>query len=91
VKVQRLYDVNWRELQHVAFGWLTALDHQLRPAQYVATVAVLFLAVCERFKLEPRRVLEVTERIMRHARDGKGSTELRAMRTYLREELKDDD
>jgi hypothetical protein len=54
----------------------------------VAAVATLFLIICKRYRVDVRRVLETTDRIVRDAQETH-PVEMRAMARYLREELPD--
>ena len=90
MRLDRLYDVTWADLRLVAYNWIDRLDKQKirRPADIVAGLGVLFLLVCERYDLDPREALVVSDRILRRA------TEVtpmypRAMRAYLRHEVPD--
>lgn len=87
----RLYDLRWREIRQVAFSWIDQLDRiaHKRPAQVVGGLAVVFLLVCERFKADPRRVLETAERILRRAQDTEPMYP-GAIRDYLRSEMPND-
>ena len=85
----KLYEFNWRSLQHVAFGWLDGLADHIKPQEFILTTAILFLLVCRRYRLDARAVLDTAARVIKLAADNYGSLELRAIRTYLKEELRD--
>lgn len=90
MRLERLYDVQWRVVKQATMGWLKQLDDiKIRnPAQVVTAVAVLFLLTCERFGLRPSEVLTVADRVVRRATDVDPQYP-RAVREYLREELSD--
>jgi len=88
VNLDKLYDLTAVGIKTTALLMLTRAQKE-RPAQITAAIATLFLAVCRRYRIEPRRVLEVTDRIMRDAQE-KHPVEMRAMARYLKEELPDD-
>lgn len=71
--------------QQVAFKALDALQGSLAGQQAAAT-AMLFLLVCQRYRLDPREVLWKGERVLRDAlTEGRGEY-VRAIKTYLKEE-----
>ena len=84
----RLYDVQWALVKQVSFAYLTQLDKiKIRnPSQVVVGIAVLFLLVCERFRLDPPRVLETAGRVLRRARDVEPQYP-RGIAEYLQKEL----
>jgi hypothetical protein len=86
MRLDRLYDVRWSEVRHIAFAWLNALQDKHTPRDQVIATAINFLLICKRFGLEPRRVLEVADRVIRHARDTK-SRYIEAIELYMRNEL----
>jgi len=90
MRYDRLYDVRWRWIKQVSFAYLDTLDKisHKTPAQVVSGVAVLFLLVCERFELDPRRVLETADRILRRARDVEPMYP-RGIAEYLTRELRE--
>lgn len=87
----RLYDVNWHLLRHVTFGWIDRLDKvkQKTPADIVMAAAINLLLICERFGLDPRRVMDTADRVVRRARDVAPQYP-RAIEQYLKEELRDE-
>lgn len=87
MKIDRMYNVDVEEVNHAAFRVLHHVQQLPTPA-LVTGVAWLFLSVCERYGLEPRRVLEVSERVRRDALDRR-PVQARAIRRFLREELSD--
>lgn len=91
MRIQDLYDVSWRHIRQVSFAWIDFYGKLLakgeaRPRDLVQGVAVLFLLVCARFKLEPREVLETASRVIRYAKDTEPQY-VRGIEAYLREEL----
>lgn len=87
----RLYDVKWRLVKQASFAYIDMMDRTgLRntPNMVVIGVSVLFLLVCERFKLEPRRVLETADRVLRRAREVEPQFP-RGIAEYLAKELPD--
>lgn len=87
MRIDRLYDVKWRDVKLAAMGWLNQVQYTA-PADQVIALAVTFLLICERFKLEPRRVLEASERVLRRAIELEPHYP-RAIKAYLREEIPD--
>lgn len=86
----RLYDVQWRQVKQAAFAWIDSLQRlkHTAPVQVVTGTALNFLLVCERFKLNPRRVLETADKVLRRAREADPQYP-RAIAQYLKEELRD--
>ncbi len=87
LRLDTLYDVKVYDLKQVIFHVTNTLSTHT-PAQIVAGVGALFLLLCKRYGVEPRRVLEANERMMRDAQDNH-PVEMRAIKTYLREDLAD--
>lgn len=84
---ERLYSARWADVRRTAFGWLDRIQHQrLRPSAAVAGLGVTFILICDRFKLDPRRVLEVADRMIRRADDTEPQY-TRAIREYMRREM----
>lgn len=87
LRMDRLYDASFNKLRKGIYAWVHAQVRE-RPENTVAAAAAMFLLLCQRYKLSPRRVLDVSERVLRDASD-RQPVELRAMRRLLREELPD--
>lgn len=87
----RLYDVHWNVTRHVLMAWFTAMDNSKlrRPVDVVMASATVFLLVCERFNLNPRRVLDTADRVIRRARDHQPQY-VRGAEEYLRKEVPND-
>ena len=85
--ITKLYDLTAIGIKNTSVRMLGTVQKE-RPEQVVAAVATLFLAVCKRYRVDVRHVLDVTYRIIRDAQD-KHPAEMRAMARYLREELPD--
>ena len=87
----RLYDVRWDFLKLVTFQWISTLDKMKHKsaADVVTATAVTLLLVCRRFGLEPRRVMDTAERIVRRAEDVNPQYP-RAISQYLAEEFTDE-
>ena len=83
--LSRVYDVKAKTLRDVALRAIGALQKE-RPEALVAGLATLFVALCERYRVDPRAALEATERVRRGAKD-LHPVAMRALNTYLREEL----
>ena len=92
MKHDRLYDIQWKAIREVSFSYIDRVDKLgvKSPQQVVGGIGVLFLLVCERFRLDPRRVLETSDRILRRARDVEPAVP-RAIAGFLRNELVDYD
>jgi hypothetical protein len=82
-----LYNTDPRDMKDVALKCCGVLQ-RTRASVVVGGVACFFLGICRRFKMDPRCVLDITDRVMRDATD-KHPVEMRALATYLREELND--
>jgi len=82
MRLDHIYSVDLSQVRHSIAAWLGGADRR-GPEAHVAAAAVALIAICERFKMKPRPVLEAAERIMR---DG-NPVEVRALRMYLKEEL----
>jgi hypothetical protein len=87
VDIQKLYNVTPRAMKDVALKCCGVLQRS-QGETVVAGVACFFLAICKRYDMDVRRVLDVTDRVIRDAQD-KDPVEMRALATYLREELND--
>ena len=85
LNIDKLYDLTAHGIRECSMRVLTHLQKE-KPEAAVGAVAVLLLMICERYFVDVRRVLEVTDRIIRDARE-KHPVEMRAMSRYLREEL----
>jgi hypothetical protein len=90
MRYDKLYDVDWHLLRHVTFGWIDAIGRIKRasPADVVVAAAINLLLVCERFKLNPRRVMDTADRVVRRARDVAPQYP-RAIEQFLNEEFQD--
>lgn len=87
VRLDRLYDIDFEDVANGALHINTKLT-KFSPAAYLGTLAAMFLLVCERLKVDPRRVLETTDRVLRRALD-RQPVKVRAVRRWLREEIPD--
>lgn len=85
--ITKLYDLTTVGLRDCTIRATMAVQNE-KPEAIVATFATVLIMICERFRVDVRRVLEVTDRVIRDARD-KHPVEMRAMDRYLREELPD--
>lgn len=85
-----LFAVRWHFVKQVCQQWLDSLDRVKYniPAQVVMANAVIFLLTCERFKLNPREVLDIADTVIRKSFDI-DPRYVRGIREYLKEELKD--
>lgn len=85
-----LFNIQWRYVKQVCQQWLDSLDRVgfKIPAQVVMASAILFLLQCERFKLNPREVLDIADLVIRKSYD-LDPRYVRGIRQYLKEELKD--
>lgn len=78
-------------MKQASFAYIDMLDRTKltkTPNMVVMGVAVLFLLVCERFKLEPREVLDTAARVLRRAREVEPQYP-RGISEYLHKELPD--
>jgi len=92
MRYDRLYDVDWHILRHVTFSWIDTFGRikKTRPADIVVAAAINLILICERFKLDPRRVMDTADRVVRRARDVAPQYP-RAIEQFLREEFTDAD
>ena len=67
--IHRIYGTDFRRAKHAAIRVMDKLQTKNKPEEIVSALGILFLAVCARFDVSPRRVLEAAERIKRDARD----------------------
>ena len=91
MRIQDLYDVRWGEVSRLAYAYLTNFDQKFGkdeagPKDLVTGIAVLFILLCKRFNLDPRRVLETTDRVIRRAKDVEPQY-VGAISMYLEREL----
>jgi hypothetical protein len=87
LNLTKLYDLTALGTKDTTMKLLGTLQSE-RPEAVVAAVATLFLIICKRYRVDVRRVLETTDRIVRDAQETH-PVEMRAMARYLREELPD--
>jgi len=91
MKLQDLYHLRWRYVQRACLSYLCGLDdlgYKPAPADLVGSVGIMFLLSCERFKLDPREVLNVCDRILKDATQNDPNAP-RGLREYLKKELRD--
>lgn len=86
LNITKLYDLTSHGIRELCMKMLLRLQKE-QPSAVVGGIAALFLMICDRYAVDPRRVLEITDRVLRDARD-KHPVEMRAMARYIREELK---
>lgn len=67
----KLYGVAWKDIRQNAMTYVTMLDKikHKRPEQVLMGLAILTILACRRFKVDPRRLLETAERVLRFAED----------------------
>jgi hypothetical protein len=82
-----LASTRWFDIKQTAFAWIDAVS-RFRPETAVVGLGVVFLLTCRRFGVEPRRVLEVSERALRRSSDVEPQY-AQAISEYLRRELRD--
>lgn len=87
MRLDTLYDIDFKRVRDGLLDVNTKLTH-FKSAEYMTTIAAMFLLLCERFSVDPRKALEVADRVLRRASD-RNPVELRAVRRYLREEIKE--
>jgi len=87
----RLYDVKWALLRHASFAWIDSMDRlkMRHPADVVMATAVCLILICQRFGLEPRRVMDTADRVLRRAKDVTPQYP-RAIEHWLKEEFSDE-
>ncbi len=86
MRLDKLYELDVLQFKDAALAAMTVWQ-RFQPEYLVAAAATLFLYVCAHVRLDPRRVLEASERVLRGAKE-KHPVEFRALATYLREEVK---
>lgn len=84
MRVSRIGDVNVRAVSRTAFDVLHNIQRH-PPNEQVAGIAWLFLLACKNYNLDPRRVLEYTDNILRRALDVEPDYP-RAVIQYMRNE-----
>lgn len=92
MKLQDLYNVRWTFIKRTTFAWFTMLDklgYRPGPKDVVAASGMTFLFVCERFKVDPREVLNVCDRIISSATLNDPQYP-RGIREYMKEQFLDD-
>ena len=87
LRFDRLYDVTPDRLRKSALRMLHRMANR-KPEDIVIGISTLFILICQRYRVEPRAVLEVAERILRDMGD-KNPPVLRGMKRYLKEDLPD--
>jgi hypothetical protein len=87
LNISKLYDLKTIDLRDCSIRMMMSVQRQ-KPEQIVAATAVLLLLICRRYRIDVRRVLETTERVLRDAAD-KHPVEIRGLKTYMNEELPD--
>lgn len=85
IRLDHLYAVDLALVRKAVIGWLSKLQHA-NPAALVTGTGVVFLALCSRFNVSPRRALEVAERVWRDATEQR-KPEASALNQYLQHEL----
>ncbi len=86
-RLDKLYTLDPKQMQVMALQCVNAWNGR-NDAQIIGAMSFLFFAICKRYRVDIRAVLEVMERVVRDAKE-KRPVEMRALATYLREELKD--
>ena len=75
------------EGQIIAFKVLEGLQQE-KPGKVLVGVAMMFLMLCERFKVKPRDVLDVAHRVLYDSLSIGRGEHTRAIKTYMNMELK---
>jgi hypothetical protein len=78
----------WLQIKQAAFAWIDTISKIAVPTSVPVGLGVTFLLTCRRFGLEPRRVLEISERTLRRAADVEPQYP-RAISAYLEQEVRD--
>ena len=73
--------------QLVAFKVLDGLSQE-KPGDQLVGIAMMFLMMCERFKQDPREVLDVSHRVLYDSLSIGRGEHTRAIKQYLNVELK---
>lgn len=84
-RLDKLGHVRLGEVRQAVMAWLHATSNT-NPENLIVAGAVAFLALCRHQNIDPRRALEVSERVLRNAQD-REPVEARALRLYLENEL----
>ena len=79
--------VSSEDAQKAAFTVLDILQGVNPPGVRVVSVAFMLLMICRRFRLDPRDVLDKTDRMIRDSLSKGRGEYVRAIREYLREEV----
>ena len=85
--IGRLSGEGLRQVAQESYKMLGALDAETRPEVHFTAMAMHFLMMCERFKVKPQRVLEITEAVIRDS-EKRHESNVRAWRMYLANEVK---
>lgn len=85
--VERIMNTDLRDVRQAAVQVIDSVQ-VLRPEEQIAGLGVLFLMLCDRFDLPPRRALEAASNMLLGARY-RDETHFEALRLYLHHELKE--
>jgi hypothetical protein len=85
MRPDQLANVSYKRVQEAAMAVVSGLQ-TYDPATIVTGAAWVFLAICRRYDVDPRRALEVADRVQRHALNVAPQYP-RAIEAYCREEL----
>lgn len=92
IQIHDLNEAKWSIVKILAFGMIENLDQGTdklrRPRYAVVAAGVFFLLVCRRFKLDPRRVLDIAGRHIQHSHEV-DPMYTRGMEQFLVEEFPD--
>ncbi len=86
VDVDQMMTAKLPDVEGMAFAMIDRLQNVSRAAQ-VQVLGILFLLLCQEFKLDERRTLEVAERILNDAENRNDRATIHAVREYIRQEL----
>jgi hypothetical protein len=81
----RIYDITPLLVKNVAMKVCGVLQKE-RPEVFLAGFACMFVEVCRVMHVEPRAVLDASDRIMRAAED-RHPVELRALRRFITDDI----
>lgn len=85
--LDKLHEVTPLALKNYAMLALNLLQRR-KPAEIVAAIGTVFILLCKRYRVDPRKVLDVNDKMIRVAQE-EHSVEMRALARYLKEDLPD--
>lgn len=85
MSMDKLYHASFDRLRKGMYQWIHA-QHNEQPEDTLCASGAMFLLLCRNYRIEPRRALEVAERVLRDA-EGFQAVNIRALKRLIREEM----